>query len=494
MAPSDEIVRLQQRASGLMRQGATLDAIAAYKELLASAPDLPESWFNLAWLQRQARDFEAAVASYAEAVRRGVSGPEEAHANSAAILSADLGRTQDAMDELRKALGLRPDYVPALLNLGNLQEDLGQRDAARDAYSRALEADPRNALALARLAGVSEVAGPEDRLVGQLELALAQPGLPAAARSDLGFALGRLLDSCAAYDAAFAAYEVANDAGRAAFGPGARSYDPAAAEAAISAIIEAFPASHAPPGEARDSRKAPIFICGMFRSGSTLAEQLLGQHPAIAPGGELDILPALVARHWPDFPEGAEGKGEDFFTGLRRDYLAELGLRISPGGWITDKRPDNFLFAGLIKRLFPEAKIVNTLRNPCDNALSIYFQLLGPHFAYATRLEDIAHWYKQYRRLAGHWRGIFGDDFHDLDYDRLVANPSGEVPPLLEFLGLPQDDRCLTPVGSQAVVRTASVWQVRQPLYRHASGRWRNYAAQMVKISGELGCTETGVT
>ncbi|MDQ4087579.1 MAG: tetratricopeptide repeat protein, partial [Pseudomonadota bacterium] len=146
---------LLERAARLREAGRTVEAIEAYQQALALRPDEPNSWYNLAWLQRRARRFEAALASYAEALARGVADPEEVHLNRAVILADHLAQPDAALAELRSALGLNPNYVPALLNLGNLHEDRGERDEARAAYARALALSPGDPLALARLAGVS---------------------------------------------------------------------------------------------------------------------------------------------------------------------------------------------------------------------------------------------------------------------------------------------------------------------------------------------------
>lgn len=465
---------LLRQASRLRRDGRVGEAIAAYRQLLALHPDLPDSWYNLGWLQRQERRFEEALESYAQALSRGVSGAEEAHLNRAVILADHLARPEEAEAELNAALALNPRYVPALINLGNLAEDVGRRDDARDAYTRAVEAEPGNMLALSRLAGVTAPAGPDEPLIATLEQVLARTGLSGAERADLGFALGRLLDEVGRYDDAFAAYSAANRASRASFGPGFQGYEPAAHEAFIDRLIAAFPAP-APPLAVGEGT-APLFICGMFRSGSTLAEQILASHSGVRSGGELDILPALIARELKPYPEAVAALGEDGALALRRAYLSELKRLGLGAGLVTDKRPDNFLHIGLIKTIFPEAKIVHTRRHALDNALSVYFLHLNPHMAYALDLADIAHWYGQYRRLMDHWRSLYGGDIFDLDYDALVADPRPTLGAVFEFCGLKWEDACMDFHAAAHPVKTASVWQVRQPLHSASSGRWRNYA------------------
>ncbi|MEA3065666.1 MAG: hypothetical protein QOJ27_2118, partial [Sphingomonadales bacterium] len=301
-----------------------------------------------------------------------------------------------------------------------------------------------------------------------LRAAIAEAADPAP-RADLGFALGAALDRLGAYDEAFAAYEAANAASRAS---SPVRYDRASHERFVDRLIHAFPKPAQPrTGEVGE---APVFICGMFRSGSTLAEQILARHEAVVPGGELGLVPALAAGLNP-YPEAAGAATPSTFAGLRAAYLAGL-RRVHPGGGlVTDKRPDNFLHIGLIKSLFPEARIVHTRRNPPDNLLSLYFLHLDPGMAYAQDLGDAAHWFGQYRRLMAHWRRLYPDDIHDVDYDALVADPRPNIEALLDFCGLGWRDACLTFHEAGNAVRTASAAQVREPLYRRSSGRWRHY-------------------
>ena len=459
---------LLQQASALRQAGRVGEAIAAYQRLLALKPDLHASWYNLGWLQKQARQFEEALGSYQQALDRGVDDPEEVHLNRAVILSDHLGRPQEALGELEAALAIKPDYVPALLNLGNLHEDRGDREAARQAYGRAVELEPGNALALARLAGVSD---PDKPLIEQVQAAIASPQTDPVDKADLGFALGRLLDQAADYDAAFAAYAAANRANAASYGPQFRGYDRQAAEQLVDRLIATFP-EPVPACEA-SSDSAPLFICGLFRSGSTLVEQILAGHSRVIAGGELDLIPALAAGIRP-YPEALASADPSVFDQLSRAYVA--GLPDAPSGAIvTDKRPDNFLHIGLIKAMFPDARIVHTVRNPLDNLLSLYFLHLDPGMAYALDLEDAAHWHGQYRRLMAHGKALYGADIHDVDYDELVREPRPVIERLLGFCGLDWEDSCLAFHTTERAVKTASVWQVREPLYRRSSGRWKNY-------------------
>ena len=458
-----------REASRLRTLGRVEEAIGAYERLLAARPELADSWYNLGWLQRKARRFEDALDSYRRALELDVGEPEEVHLNRAVILSDHLHRPDEAERELHAALAQNPHYVPALLNLGNLREDLGDRDGARGAYQRALDCDPGGALALARLAGLSHAPELDGTLAQRLRVAIA--GAQVEEQADLGFALAGLLDAAGKYDDAFDAARAANEASRAASGA---SYDAAAHEQFIDRLVRSF----AQP--AQGSEKSPaIFICGMFRSGSTLVEQILGAHSRVTAGGELDLIAALVAQIG-GYPEAVADADKRSLRGWRDFY--RRGLPRRGGQLLTDKRPDNFLHIGLIKALFPDAKIVHTRRNPLDNLLSLYFLHLEPSMAYALDLEDAAHWHGQYQRLLDHWKALYPNDIFDLDYDELVREPRTVIDRLLRFLDLPWEDGLLDFHRGSGPVKTASVWQVRQPLHGRSSGRWRNYRAQLSRV------------
>ena len=467
---------LLREASRLRTLGRVDEATDAYERLLEAKPDLPDSWYNLGWLQRKARRFEAALESYARALELGIRDPEEVYLNRAVIFSDHLARPGEAEQELRAALDKNPNYVPALLNLGNLKEDLGDREAARVAYQRALALEERNSLALARLAGVSHSGELDQPLVQRLRIAITGAESPAE-QADLGFALAGLLDAAGAYEEAFDAARAANDASRLASGA---SYDRTGQEQLVDRLIEAF---NQPMTGGPDS--PVIFICGMFRSGSTLIEQILAGHGRVAAGGELDLIPALVEQI-DGYPEAAVNADPQMVRGWRDFYLEGLPECDCGACALTDKRPDNFLHIGFIKTLFPQAKIVHTRRNPLDNLLSLYFLHLDPGMAHALDLEDSAHWYKQYERLMAHWKALYPNDIFDVDYDELVRRPKPVIERLLDFLGLEWEDKLLDFHRGSAPVKTASVWQVRQPLHPRSSGRWRNYRKQIEPIISRL--------
>ena len=482
---------LLREAARLEQLGRLGDAAGTYERILASWPDLADCWYNLGLLQRKLRRFDDALASYAQALARGVRQPEEVHLNRGVILADHLRQPGAAELELRAALALNPYYLPALRNLANLHEDLGRREEALATYARILELDPRDFESLARSARLHRVERPDDPLIARLRAALADPAAGSAARASLGFALGAALDSCGQYAAAFNACQDANRASRAS-APEAPRYDRRSQQRFTDELIRTFrtPARRGPAPQPAPTPR-PIFICGMFRSGSTLAEQLLARHPQVTAGGELDLLPELVRTELAPYPSAVAGLSASRIAQLRERYLAGLARLFPDATYVIDKRPDNFLHIGLIKLLIPEARIVCTTRDPLDNCLSIFFLHHDQRLGYALDLLDTGHYYREHLRLMAHWKAIYADELFELNYDNLVSDPRPVIERLLRYCGLTWDEACLAPAPRGAPVKTASVWQVREGLYRHASGRARHYASELEPLAAELfGMTE----
>jgi len=480
-------ISLQQLADDATRYQQAGDhqkAIVAYQKLLTREPNLPDSWYNLALVQRRAKLFQPALESYQRALDLGVAGAEQVHLNRAVILSDDLNRHDQALDELRTSLQLNPDYVPAMLNLGELLEDSGESDEAGALYEKVLSLDPKNALALARLAGISTISDPTHPIIDRMSNLLDDPSIGSANKADVGFALGQVLDSSSQFDKAFEIYATANEASKDSLGPDFEPYDKEEREAYIDKLIEAF------PERVDDNLKvvgnSPVFICGMIRTGSTLTERILSAHSQVTAGGEMTILPNLIVDDLQPYPDCLAKKRPYDFQKLRKKYVKEAQLLFPDSQVLSDKRPDNFLNIGLIKRIFPEAKIIHTKRNRIDSCLSIYFAHLDPGMSFALDMKSAAHWCEQFDRLDEHWKTLYPDDIFDFDYDAMVAKPEPQIRELLNFCGLDWEEACLEPHLGTGMIRTGNVSQIREPLYRKSSGRWKNYQGYLDDFLSEF--------
>lgn len=494
---SESTERQFQRATELHRQGRRAEAIAAFQALLAGQPGLSEGWYQLGYLLKAEGRYEEALEAYASAIRQGVRRAEEVHLNCAVILSDHMRREAEAERALRDALAIDADYIPALLNLGNLHEEHGRREEALGCYDRILKQQGAGesryadlaAEALARSARLRPPQSTDDPLFQRLHEAAADAvRFDHTVRANVLFATGASYERLGAFAQAFDAFAKANRCLQRMVG---RSYDRGKATQLTQALIDAFPATdEADANDMAIGGPEPVFICGMFRSGSTLIEQVLGAHPRVTPGGELNFLLRLAAQRLAPFPQSVASLERGQFKLFAREYLAHLA-KLFPdaedGSIITDKRPDNYLLIGFIKLIFPNAKIVHTTRHPMGNGLSIYQQHLNPRVAgYSTDLSTIGHHYGEYRRLMTHWKSLHADSIHDFDYDAFVGDPRPELESLLTFLGLEWDERCLAFHELRNAVKTGSYWQVREPLHSQASSRWRSYAAFLGPLANAL--------
>jgi hypothetical protein len=236
------------------------------------------------------------------------------------------------------------------------------------------------------------------------------------------------------------------------------------------------------PAAAADGERRPVFVLGMPRSGSTLAEQILVSAEGVGATGESGIFPwallDLARRRYgePPYPDIALRLDAGDVARLRAEYLETVTRVFTPAPVFVDKQFTNWKYLGLLKLVFPEARFVHTVRDPLDTCLSAYqqcFYALG----YGHSLEHLALLLRDQARVMEHWKRLFPDAIHTLEYERLVADPEAEIRSLLAFCGIPWTERALRFHETKREVRTASVAQVRRPIYGSAVGKARAYGA-----------------
>ncbi|MFY8134888.1 MAG: sulfotransferase [Aquimonas sp.] len=492
-----------QQAADLQRQGLHRQALLLLREMVTLTPEFAVAWEALGVALKDCGQYAEAIEAFARALKLGHPRPHEILLHQAVLFADHLRGDDEAFEALQQSLELRPDYLPALLNLGNLHEQRGERGEALACYGRVLEqpimaCGPHASLrgvALARSAVIAPAASLDDPGLHALQSAARNEADPMV-RVHLHFALGHTLDRIGQTAAAFEAFALGNRGLQRVYG---RRYDRRHEQQLNELLMQIFNSRTSSESAEADfdetSGPAPLFICGMFRSGSTLIEQVLAAHPGVVAGGEIDWLLRLAAERMAPFPASARLLDSARARALGREYRAELG-RLFPhapaDGYITDKRPDNFQIIGLIKRLLPTVKIIHTVRHPVDNGLSVFMQHMNTEVTpYATDLGDIGHYYGEYRRLMVHWKRLYPDDILDFNYDAFVREPEPHLRRLLAFLDLPWEPACLEFHNLRNTVKTASYWQVRRPLYSDASGRWKRYLPQLGPLLD--GLSEAGV-
>lgn len=477
-------MRLDADAGRCIDQHRYADAVDLLQRALALNPDHADGWFNLGYALRQLRAYPEALRAYGEAIQRNLVDPEAAYVNRAAILSEYLEQTDQAERELHAAIAANPDYLPAWLNLGGLMEDIGNAEAAAKAYREALRIGPGNGRARARLSAIRVHKGEGPAAIDDLEQRLRLGVDSEEDRAELLFALGNALDAEGRYSRAFAVIAEANALNAARRAAHLR-YNRRAQEQLVDDLIAQFPIR--PDHDGEDVDVGMMFVCGMFRSGSTVIEQLLGRHPLVQIGGELELIPAIVHDHLLPYPSSLQNISKDKLQYIREQYLSRVRSNFPRARYVTDKRPDNFMHIGLIKTLFPSAKVIHTKRNIYDNILSAFFLNFAESINYADRIDDLVHYAVQYRRLMAHWQVVFGEDMIVVDYDLMVRDPDTIMAAAFRKLGLAIPEPARADVSSPPIIRTPSNWKARSAINSKSSGRWKNYADALGPALAELG-------
>jgi tetratricopeptide (TPR) repeat protein len=407
-------------------------------------------------------------------------------------ISRDLGEHDRAAELWERALSIDPDNTDACVLLGELARQLGKLDRATVWLSRALDRSPNSVRVYATLVSARCFPRGEADCIEQLQRLIRAGRLNKRERSACFFALGEAHDRLGLYDDAFRHARKANELAREIKPPRTTARSLAKLQRSI---IGTFSAPILAKGqETTAARGAPrlIFIVGMPRSGTTLVEQVLASHPDVCAGGERrdlgNIARALSADAGSNepYPVCLRDAESVVFGRVAQVHLERVSAVCMGAAAFTDKMPGNFAHLGLIRLLFPEAKIVHCVRHPLDVSISCFFQNFTD-IDYLSSLHDIASYFLYYRGLMNHWHGVLGTGIHQVEYADLVASPERVIRSLLGFCGLGWDQRCLSFHQSSHIQNTASRWQVKLPIYSGSVGRWKNYEKYLSGVRRRIG-------
>lgn len=388
---------------------------------------------------------------------------------SARALLTGGGREADAERILRIALLEDPHNPVALDLLGNTLAETGRFEEARLCFLRAIDRAPWLSGSYYDVVRCSRIGRQDFELIERMRAALALPGLDPSQRSRVHLALGKAADDLGEYEEAMRQFDAAESLRNAMV-----RFDLAAFEARTERMRRLFTAEAiACATPASDEDPAPVLIVGMPRSGTTLVEQILSAHPQVSAGGE---LPFWNERGGRLEQSGGGELSTAFLAAAARDYLRVLRGIAPQSRRVTDKMPLNFQWAGLVHAALPRATIICCRRSPIDTALSIHQTHFTHRMAFPTGGTALVGYMRAYERLCAHWRRVLPPErFIEIDYEALVGDPEPAIRHLIDACGLEWDEACLRPERNGRVVKTASKWQARQPIYRTAVARWRAY-------------------
>jgi tetratricopeptide (TPR) repeat protein len=404
-----------------------------------------------------------------------------------------LMRQAEAVEAYERALKLQPQEPGLQMSIGHLQKTLGRRAASEVSYKRALAMDPGRAEGYWSLADLKNYTFSDGEISDMQRLIGSDPRGPSN-EAQLNFALGKAFEQRRRYAEAFIHYARGGRLRRR-----EAPFDIGQFERRGARIREffdaAFFAAHRGSG---DSSRAPIFIVGLPRSGSTLVEQILASHSAVE--GTMELLNVLnIVREFDDlapdrngYPHSVRGATAAGLEGLGRRYLEQTAPLLKLGRErFTDKLPNNFSHIGLIHAMLPNATVIDVRRHPMDACFSTFKQYFAEGQNFSYDLEDLGRYYRCYLALMDHWDAVLPGKVLQVRYEELVGSPESGIRRLLEHCGLAFEPGCLAFHETQRPVRTASAEQVRQPIYTSAVGHWRHFEKELEPLRRALGdCLE----
>ncbi len=432
-------------------------ALGAYGRATALLPSLTEARYRAACLLETMGYRDRAVSEFQRGAASRTSLGKICGVRAALIEDRD----EQAERMLRRILALAPDDATALDLLGMVLANAGRLDEARDAYARAITVAPALAGSYYDLVRCRRLVPLDQPLVARMQAALTSGNLDAEQRARVHLALGKAADDLGDPAQAMRHFDEADSLRSTLV-----AFDADAFEAGIDRMVARFTLEFLASAHHRYDDPTPVLIVGLPRSGTTLVEQILSSHAAVAGGGEMPFWTEQGPR-WAAADASLQDLAADYLRGLRT---------FAPARRVTDKMPLNLIWAGLIHLALPNATIVHCRRDPLDTALSIHSTYFNARLPFPTGGAALVRTVRATQRLADHWRRVLPPDrFIEIDYERLTDDPGHQIRHLVACCGLDWDPACLHPERNARIVKTPSKWQVRQPITRGSVGSWRRY-------------------
>ncbi len=466
----EDIVTIIQLGNVYLAAQLWTNSIPRYEQALAIQPDNAEVHKNLGSAHHKLGQWQKALKCFEQALRLR---PDYIDAQiELALVLRQLGRTEEAVVQLEQAIAMEPDHASAQISLALTLRDIGQGELATERLEQLISARPKCGAPYYHISMIK----PKQELIPVVEKLISDPGLPNTEVIYCHFALGNLFRGSKSFDQAFSHFLKANALHRETF-----SYDAKENSQTVDRLINVYSKRFFQGKlEFGSASQLPVFILGMPRSGTTLIDQILSSHALVHGAGELGAITsvnvsiALRLKYANSFPECMSLIDRKMVQEYSAQYLQELALHCPTAARITDKLTENFLSIGLIKILFPGARIIHCQRNPLDNCISLFFHyFMGLKCSF--ELMELGQYYLDYQRLMSHWQSLFPGEIFTVEYEELVMNQETVSKRLIDYLGLEWDDKCLDFHNNERSVMTSSNIQVRRPMYKNSMNRWKNY-------------------
>ncbi len=461
------------------RIGRYRDAENLLRRALDLRPEFGAARANLATcLYRQNRSVEA----IAELDRVMIDEPENVgHSNLKAAALGKIGGFDEAIEVYGEVLKAVPNQPKVWMSYGHMLKTVGRLDDGVAAYRRAIAIAPTLGEVWWSLANLKTVRfGADD--IAAMQAALSRQDISDEDRFHLDFALGKAFEDAKGYAASFAHYEAGNTLRREGM-----SYSADETSRFVDrSIAVATPEMFAAKAGRGCAVRAPIFVLGMPRAGSTLIEQILSSHSMVEGTSELPDIPTLARTE--GYPENVAALAADELRALGEDYLKRAAVqRRTDKPLFIDKLPNNWAHVPFIHLILPNAVIIDARRHPMSCCFSNFKQHFARGQAFSYALDDMGRYYADYVRLMRHVDRVLPGRVHRVVYERMVNDSEAEIRALLDACGLPFEDACLRFHETERAVRTPSSEQVRRPIFRDGVEGWQGFAPWLGPLEVALG-------
>jgi tetratricopeptide (TPR) repeat protein len=468
-----------------IRVGQLLEAESAFKRSLELEPNLWMAHADLGLVYTKLEQYDKGIQHLEKAISL-----KPSHAQSHANLVVCLISTdqhKEAMACAKKAVRLDPKNPHLYDSIGCALAEMGQLSEAVPYFEKAMALDNTLGTTFLNYSYIKKFSEKDKPFIDKVEEQL-KTGLPAKQRANFHFTLGKAYNDCREYDKAFTHYRQANMLAK------TQRPEPLDYKHYLKLQKKVFTKECLNTAqEIGNSSNIPVFIVGMPRSGTSLIEQIMSRHSSISGAGELDTIHEIadqvgvVQDHKNYVDDWLKHLNKTDLTNDADKYLKVLQKDNQDSPHITDKLPENYLYLGYIHLLFPNAKIIHATRNPLDTCLSCYFQPFAQiHWSYD--LKWIEQRYRFYRQVMEYWKSVLpADSIMEVSYESLIENQEAESRRLIAHCGLDWEEGCLDHNNDKRVVATASLWQVRQPIYKSSVKRWMNYTPHIAELAKGLG-------
>ena len=391
-----------------------------------------------------------------------------------------LANYKEGRDAYLKALEFKPDSPRVHLSLGHVYKTMGEIDNSIDSYKNTILQNNLSGEAYWSLANLktysfsmNEIKDMEETLKGDMS---------DIERSQMYFALGKAYEVKKDFDKSFKNYYEGNKVKKALI-----KYSSDDTTDNTKRILDFFNQENIQKlAKSSTNDRDPIFILGMPRSGSTLVDQIISSHSKVDGTQELPniikIAAELNSNNQNNYPEVLKELDDSKLSNLGKVYISETAWARDTAPFFIDKMPNNFIHIGLIKTILPNAKIIDTRRDPMDTCFSCFKQFFARGQLFTYSLEDLGNYYTDYIRAMNHWHNVYGKDIYTVHYNNVINETEETIRELIDYCDLPFEKECLEFYKSSRPVKTPSAEQVRQPIYKSGLNYWKNYEKHLLPL------------